>query len=157
MRGAPARLLGLVLVAELLAGCATGPASRTLDAEAKRFQARADTACIYVVPSTSGTAVTVLLDGRTVATLEDATFLRLEVPPGRHILAVTRASLLPGLLREPPESLPVEAEAGHCYFLRALWREDERSWRTYRVYLARVTAAEGEREVAIRRLILPTK
>ena len=68
-----------------------------------------------------------------------------------------RMSLLPGILRETPETLAVEAEAGLCYFLRALWREDERSWRSYRVYLARVTAAEGEREAAIRRLILPTK
>jgi hypothetical protein len=92
-----------------------------------------------------------------VATLEDATFLRLEVPPGRHVLAVARASLLPGFLRETPETLPVEVEVGQCYFLRALWREDERSWQSYRVYLARVTAAEGEREIAIRRLILPNQ
>ncbi len=151
------RLLALVLVAEVLSGCATEPASPTLDAEAKRFQARADSACIYVVPSNSATAVTVLLDGRTVATLEDATYLRLEVPPGQHVLAVSRSSLLPAALRETPETLPVEAEAGQCYFLRTLWREDERGWRTYQVYLARVPAAEGEREIAIRRLILPSK
>jgi hypothetical protein len=151
------RLLGLVLVAGLLSGCATTAANLTLDAEAKRFEPRADTACIYVVPSNSATAVTVLLDGRRVATLEDATFLRLEVPPGRHVLSVSRASFLPGFLRETPETLPLEAEAGQCYFLRALWREDERGWRSFRVYLVRVTAAEGEREIAIRQLILPTQ
>lgn len=157
MGGPCVRLLGLVLVAELLSGCATGPADPTLDAEVKRFQARADTACIYVVPSNSAAAVTVLLDGRTVATLDDTAFLRLEVPPGRHVLAVTRASLLPAFFGETPETLTVEAEAGQCYFLRALWREDERSWRSYRVYLASVTEAEASREVAIRRLILPRK
>jgi hypothetical protein len=157
MGGPRVRLLALVLVADVLSGCATGPASPTLDAEAKRFQARADTACIYIVPSNSATAVAVLLDGRTVATLEDATYLRLEVPPGQHVLAVSRSSLLPTVLRETPETLPVEAEAGQCYFLRALWREEEGSGRSYRVYLARVPAAEGEREIAIRRLILPRK
>jgi hypothetical protein len=151
------RLLGLVLVAELLSGCATKAANLTLDEEAKRFEARADTACIYVVPSNSATTVAVLLDGRAVATLEDATFLRLEVPPGRHVLAVSPASVLPRFLRETPETLPLEAEAGQCYFLRALWREDERGRRAFRVYLVRVTAAEGQREIAIRRLILPTQ
>ncbi len=157
MGGPRVRLLALVLVAEVLSGCATKPADLTLDVEAKRFQARADTACIYVVPSNSGTAVSVLLDGRGVATLEDTTYLRLEVPPGRHVLAVSRESLLPGFLRESPEPLLLEAEAGQCYFLRALWREDEASWQSYRVYLARVSAAEGEREIVIRSLILPIK
>jgi len=157
MRAARLRLLGLVLVAELLSGCATKAANLILDEEAKRFQARADTACIYVVPSNSATAVAVLLDGRTVATLEDATFLRLEVSPGRHVLAVTSASILPGFLRETPETLSLDAEAGQCYFLRVLWREDERGRQPFRVYLARVTSAEGEREIAIRRLILPTQ
>lgn len=117
MGGAHVRLLGLVLVAELLSGCATKAANPTLGAEAKQFQARADTACIYVVPSNSATAVTVLLDGRVVATLEGATFLRLEVPPGRHVLAVSPASALRRFLRETPETLPLEAEAGQCYFL----------------------------------------
>ena len=157
MGGAHVRLLGLALVAGLLSGCATGSANQTLDAEAKQFQARADTACIYVVPSNSDTAVTVLLDGRTVATLDAMSYLRLDVPPGRHVLAVTRAGLLPGFLREAPETLPAEVEADRCYFFRALWREDEKSLRSYRVYLARVTAAEGEREINIRNLVLPSK
>ncbi len=64
MGGPCVRLLGLVLVAELLSGCATGPADPTLDAEVKRFQARADTACIYVVPSNSAAAVTPCLLGQ---------------------------------------------------------------------------------------------
>lgn len=151
------RLLGLVLVAWVLSACATGLANPTLDAEAKLFQALADKACIYVVPANSSTAVTVLMDGRNVATLEAANFLRLDVPPGRHVLAVTPASLVPAFLRKTPDTITVEAEAGQCYFLRALWREDERSWRSFRVYLARVTEAEGQREVAIRSLTLPTK
>jgi hypothetical protein len=150
------RLLGLVLVAWALSACATGPADSTLDAEAKRFQPRADEACIYVVPSINFTAITVALDGRKVATLEETNFLRLDVPPGRHVLAVSPASLLPTFLRETPDTLTLEAEAGHCYYLRALWREAERGWRPFRVYWAPVPQAEGQREINIRKLILPT-
>ncbi len=151
------RLLGLVLVAWALSACATGPADPTVDAEAKQFRALADKACIYVVPSISSTAVTVALDGRNVATLEESNFLRLDVPPGRHVLGVTPASLLPAFLHETPDTLTVEAETGHCYYLRALWGEAERGWRPLRVYWASVPEAEGRREINIRRLALPTK
>jgi len=149
------RLLGLVLVAWALLSCATRSSDPTLDAEAKLFQALAGKACIYVVPSNSPTAVTVAMDSRNVATLEAANYLRLDVTPGRHILAVTPASLVPGFLREAPDTITVEAEAGHCYFLRALWREEDRDWRPFRVYLARVTEGEGRREIDIRTLTLP--
>jgi hypothetical protein len=157
-KGGPhVRFLGLVLVVYALAGCATGPATPTLDAEAKQFQPRADKACLYVVPSNSSTAVAVALDDRKVATLDETTFLRLDVPPGRHVLAVSPASLLPGFLGEPPDTLTLEVEAGHCYYLRALWREAERGWRPFRVFWAPVSAAEGQREINIRRLILPAQ
>ena len=151
------RLLGLLFVAYALAACATGPANPTLEAEAKQFQARADSACIYVVPSISFTAITVALDGRKVATLDETSFLRLDVPPGRHVLAASPASLLPAVLGEPPDTLTLETEAGHCYYLRARWREAEGGWRPFRVYWAPVPAAEGQREINIRRLILPTQ
>ena len=151
------RLLGLVLITWVLSACATASVDPTLDAEAKLFQALADKACIYVVPSYSTTAVTVAMDGRNVATLEAANFLRLDVPPGRHVLAVTPASLMPAFFRETPDAITVEAEAGQCYYLRALWREAEGGWRPFWVYLARVTEAEGQREVNVRRLTLPTK
>lgn len=151
------RLLGLVLVAGVLSACATGPADSSLNAEAKLFRALADKACIYVVPSNSDIAVTVSMDGRNVATLKAANFLRLDVPPGRHVLGVTPAGLLPAFVREKPDTIPLEAEAGHCYYFRALWTQDERGWQLFRVYLGRVTEAEGQREIDIRTLILPTK
>jgi hypothetical protein len=157
MGGPGGRLLGLVLLAELLSGCVTGFASPALDAEAKLFQAHADTACIYVVPSNSSASVTILLDSRTVATLDNPTYLRLNAPPGQHVFAVTRATLLPTFLGETPNALMVEVEAGQCYFFRTVWRQDEQSWQTYQVYLVRVTAAEGEREINIRQLVLPRK
>ena len=150
------RLLGLALVAGMLSACAAH-VEPGLDAEAKLFRALADKACIYVVPSNSSTAVTISMDGRGVATLDAANFLRLDVPPGRHILAVTPSSLMPSFLRQAPDSIAVEAEAGHCYFLRTLWTEEEGGWRQFRVYLARVTAAEGQREINVRTLTLPTK
>ncbi len=151
------RRLGLVLLAGLLSGCATGFASSALDAEAKLFQPRADAACLYIVPSNSTASVTVLIDGRTVATLDNPTYLRLNVPPGKHILAVTRATLLPTFLVGTLDALTVEVDAAQCYFYRTVWRQDEQNWRLYLVYLVRVTAAEGEREINIRQLVLPKK
>ncbi len=151
------RLLGLVLLAWGLAACATGRADLTLDTEAKRFQPLADQACLYVVPANSPAAVAVALDGRKVATLEETHYLRLDVAPGRHVLAVSPASLLPAFVREAPDTLTAEAEAGHCYYLRALWREAQQGWRPFLVYWARVTEAEGQREINIRRLARPTR
>ena len=155
--GPRACLLGVVLVAWALSACAAGPADRSLDAEANLFRALAGKACIYVVPSNSTAAVTVTMDGRKVGTLGEANYLRLDVLPGRYVLSVTPFSLAPAFLRGTPESVTVEAEASHCYFLRALWTQDERNWRSFRIYLGRVTEEEGEREVNVRTLILPTQ
>jgi hypothetical protein len=151
------RLLGVVLVASVLSACATGPTDWSLDAEAKLFRALTDKACIYVVPSNDTGAVTVTMDGRKLGTLGEANFLRLDVLPGRYVLSVSPTSLAPAFLRATAETVTVEAEAGQCYFLRALSRQDERSWRSFRVYLGRVAEAEGEREVNVRRLTLPAK
>ncbi len=151
------RFLGVVLAAWILAACATGPADPTLDAEAKQFRPLADKACLYIVPSISSTAVAVALDGRKVATLEERNFLRLDVAPGRHVLAVSPASLLPAFLGQTADTLTVEAEAGRCYYLRTLWGEAERGLRSHRVYWARVTEAEGQREINIRRMARPTQ
>ena len=151
------RSLVVMLVAWVLSACATGTTNQSLDAEAKLFRALADKACIYVVPSNSTVAVTISMDGRKVGTLENANYLRLDVLPGRHVLSVTRVSLIPAFLSETPQSVPVEAEAGHCYYFRALWTQDERGWQLFRVYLGRVTEAEGQREIDIRTLILPAK
>ena len=92
-----------------------------------------------------------------VGTLGEANYVRLDVLPGRYVLSVTPFSLAPAFLRGTPESVTVEAEASHCYFLRALWTQDERNWRSFRIYLGRVTEEEGEREVNVRTLILPTQ
>ncbi len=151
------RLLGLVLVTWALAGCASGRADPRLDAEAKQFRPLADKACVYVVPSISSMAVTIALNGRKAATLEDTTFLRLDVLPGRHVLGVAPASLLPTFLNEAPDTVTVEAEAGRCYYLRVLWGEGQQGWREFRVYWARVTETVGQREVNIRRMVLPAR
>ncbi len=151
------RLLGLVLVTWALAGCASGRADPSLDAEAKQFRPLADKACLYVTPSISSMSVTIALDGRKVATLVDTTFLRLDVPPGRHVLAVSPASLLPAFLKETPDTITVEAEASHCYYLRVLWGEGQQGWREFRVYWARVTETVGQREINIRRMVLPAR
>ena len=151
------RPLAGVLVAWLLSACATGPSDPSLDAEAKLFRALADKACIYIVPSNSTDAVTITMDGRKIGTLRETNYLRLDVPPGRHVLSVTPFRLAPAILREAPESISVEVEVAHCYFFRTLWTQDERSWRSFRVDLRTVSEAEGQREINIRTLMLPTK
>ncbi len=149
------RVVGLVLVAWVLSACASSQADWSLDAAAKRFHAPADKACIYVVPIKARSEVIVTMDGRKIGMLVEANFLRLEVPPGRHVLYVTPPNLVPMITRETHEDLTLETEAGRCYFLRAVAAEDEEKWTQFRVYLERMTETEGQREVNVRRLALP--
>jgi len=151
------RMLGLVLVAGLLSACASGRADPSLDANAKLFRAPADSACIYVVPSSNIAAVTVTMDGRKVGTLGMENYLRLEVTPGRHVLSVTRDTLVPAVVREKRDDVTVDVEAGHCYFLRTAWTDAGENWREYRVYWDRLSEDEGRRAVNVRWLMLPEK
>jgi len=151
------RMLGLVFAAGLLSACASGRVDPNLDADAKLFRAPADSACIYVVPSSNIAAVTVALDGRKVGTLGMENYLRLEVTPGRHVLSVTRATLVPAVFRETRDDVTLDAEAGHCYFLRTAWTDAGENWREYRVYWDRMPEDEARRAVNVRWLMLPAK
>jgi len=151
------RILGVVLLAGVLSACASNRADPSLDAEAKLFRAPADKASIYVIPSSNIAAVTVAMDGRKVGTLTMENYLRVEVAPGRHVLSVSRAALVPLVFREPRDDVAVEAEAGHCYFLRAAWKDAGESLREFRVYWDRMTEDEGRRAVNVRWLMPPAK
>jgi hypothetical protein len=153
--GGSLRTLGLVLVAGVLASCAAPTADPSLDAAAKLFHAPADKAWIYVVPAVSTSEVTVTLDGRSVGTLGRQNFLRLEVPPGRHVLYVTPVSLLAVFSHEPRDDMTVEVEPGQCYYFRTTWTEFERTWRHLRVYLERMKEEDGRQAVNVRTLLLP--
>ncbi len=93
------RILGLALIAWALSACASSPADPSLDAEAKLFRARTDTACIYILPSPRTQAVTITMDGRKVGNLAKENYFRLDVTPGRHVLGVERASPVPVFFR----------------------------------------------------------
>jgi hypothetical protein len=149
------RLLGLVLVAGVLSACAGASVDSDRDAEAKLFRAPADKACIYVMPTTTIPAVAVAMDGRRIGKLEAENYFRLDVAPGRHVLSVTPPSLMPALFRETGDGVAVDTEAGRCYFLRTVWADDPQRWRQFRVFLERVTEAEGQRDVNVRMLTLP--
>jgi len=149
------RMLGLVLVVSVLSACAGRPVESSLDAEAKLFRAPTDKAYIYVVPSSNRTSVTITVDGRKVGTLANENYLRLEVAPGRHVLSVARASVVPVVFREPRNDVTIEAEAGRCYFLRTAWTEAGEGWREFRVYWDTMTDDEGQRAVNVRWLMLP--
>jgi hypothetical protein len=150
-------ILGLVLVMGLLSGCAGSGADPRLDAEAKMFRAPIDKAWIYFAPTPSQSEVVIRLDGRTVGTLLDKYYLRLEVAPGRHALSVTPSSLMPNMFWDKPEDVTLETEAGRCYYYSTAWREDVSSLRQRRVTLDRLSQAEGQRAVNALWLTLPTK
>ena len=149
------RLLGLVLVAGAMSACASTSVDPSRDAEAKLFRAPADKACIYVVPTTTISAITVTMDGRKVGELGADKYFRLDVSPGRHVLSVTPAGLIPVVFRETRDNLAVDVEVGHCYFLRTVWTEDPQRVRQFRVFLERVAETEGQREVNVRMLTVP--
>ena len=151
------RILRLVLVVGMLSACASTGADPRLDAEAKLFRAPVDKAWIYIAPTAGITEVVVRLDGRKVGTLADQYYLRLEVAPGRHVLAATATSVMPTMFRDTRGDVSLETEAGHCYYFRTVWTDDASSWRERRVSLERVPEAEGQRAVNVLWLMTPTK
>jgi hypothetical protein len=149
--------LGVLLIVSLLSACASRPVEADRDAEAKLFRPPADQACVYIVPSSNVTMVSVSVDGRQIAALGNENYLRLELTPGRHNLSVARSSILPAVLRETPRDLTLDAEPGRCYFLRTAWTDVEPGWRDYHVYWETLNEEEGRRAVNVRWLLLPPR
>ncbi len=147
------RILGVVLVASMLLACAGKAADPSLDAEAKLFRAQSDKACVYVLPSSRVSAVTIFMDGRRLGTLEAGDYFRLDVAPGPHLLYVTRPGPLPTFAREKRDDLKVEMEAGRCYFLRTAWRGVDEVLHEFRLFLERIPEHEGQQAVNVRWLV----
>jgi hypothetical protein len=131
-------IVGLLLVG--LCACATVPmASPELDAAAKRFEAPADRARIYVVRASSiGTAILfqVSLDDRILGSLPIHTFLVADVAPGNHTVTA--------LSEENESSITLDAEPGKSYYLRVGPRP---GWMDPRVAIYQLDDAEGRRVV----------
>jgi len=151
------RILGVVFVAGVLSACAGHTADSSLDAEAKLFRAHADKACMYVLPSSRVSAVTIFMDGRKVGTLEAGDYFRLDVAPGTHVLYVARPSPLPTFTREKRDDLKIEVEAGRCYFLHTAWKDADEVLHEFRLYLEGMPDDEGQRAVNVRWLVSPAK
>ncbi|MBP1774980.1 MAG: hypothetical protein H6Q86_986 [candidate division NC10 bacterium] len=151
------RVLGVVLVAWVLSACAGKTADPGLDAEAKLFRAQTDKACMYVLPSSRVSTVTIFMDERKVGTLEAGDYFRLDVAPGTHVLYVARPSPLPTFTREKRDDLKIEVEAGRCYFLRTAWRGVDEVLHEFRLYLESMPDDEGRRAVNVRWLVPAAK
>jgi hypothetical protein len=151
------RILGVVLVAGALSACAGHTADSRLDTEAKLFRAHTDKACMYVLPSSRVSAVTIFMDGRKVGTLEAGDYFRLDVAPGTHVLHVTRSSPLPTFMREKRDDLKIEVEAGRCYFLRTAWKAVDEVLQEFHLYLEEIPAIDGQQAVNVRWLVPTAK
>lgn len=151
------RALGVMVVAALLSACGGRAAHPDQDAEAKRFQAAAGQACVYVLPSPRVSEVTVFMDGRKIGTLGAGDYFRLDVAPGPHVLYVTRPTPLPAFLRDASDDLTIDVERDRCYFLGTAWRDVDKVVQEYRLYLERLPEDEGRRHVNVRWLLSPAK
>ena len=151
------RVLGVILVGSLLSACAGKAADPSLDAEAKLFRAQSDKACMYVLPSSRVSTVTIFMDGKKVGTLGAGDYLRLDVAPETHVLYVMRPSPLPSFAREKKNDLTIAAEAGRCYFLRTAWKAVDEVLQEFHLYLEEVPASEGQQAVNARWLVPPEK
>lgn len=133
-------LIGAVMAATLLTGCASVPkASPELDARAKTFAVAPGKANIYLYRNESmGGAVKmdVSLDGKAMGQTSAQTYFMFEVAPGKHIIA-SRA--------ENEVMQEVIAQAGKNYFI---WQEVKMGVMYARNKLNLVDEATGRAGVA---------
>jgi len=101
----------------VLAGCSAIPlASPKEDEIAKQFHPSSDHAVIYVFRDQafvgSAVAASLFIDGKLTGGINDHDFRTIEVEPGKHQLSATSNT---GVVA----TLPIEAQAGQLYFVRA--------------------------------------
>ena len=137
-----ARALGGVLVllaAALFSGCASVPmASAEADAAAKRFEAPAGKATIYVYRNEvlgGAIALTVALDGRVIGRTGPKTFFALDVNPGAHEISS---------ISENTSTLKLDTVAGRTYFV---WQEVKMGLWQPRSQLQQTDEATGRKAV----------
>lgn len=84
------KLLGVFAVLALLAGCSSMSVGPQAGGPVPRIEGTPGKAVIYVVrgrPDTSNLAATLTLDGNVMGSTHAGTYMRLEVPAGRHSLS----------------------------------------------------------------------
>ncbi len=137
--------LVLLLLASLMAGCATVPmASLEADTQAKQFTVEPGKANIYLYRNeTFGGAIAmpVALDGRVAGKTAASTYFFWTVEPGPHEITS---------LTENTASLKIDARAGHNHYV---WQEVKMGMWTARSQLHEVDEEVGRKGVAECKLI----
>lgn len=116
------RSLGCLLtISILLGGCASVPmAGPTADADGKRFDPPASgQSALYLYRSSllgSEVAFTIADNGQAIATLANKTWVRVEVPPGQHVITCAAPSHAP-LTQTPAQAATVYLAPGETRFL----------------------------------------
>jgi len=133
-------LIVLVLLAALVAGCASVPmASTDADAKAKSFVVPAGKSNIYVYRNESlGSAIkmTVSLDGKVAGQSASHTYFLFEVDPGSHEVSS---------IAENTSNLKLNTEGGKAYFV---WQEVTMGWWAARSQLHQVDEESGHKAVS---------
>ncbi|HEY6094911.1 MAG TPA: DUF2846 domain-containing protein [Gallionellaceae bacterium] len=133
-------VIGAVLTATLLTGCASVPmASPEQDAKAKTFAVATDKANIYLYRNEAmGGAVKmdVVLDGKAIGQTTAKTYIVMEVAPGKHVITSKAEN---EVMQE------VIAQAGKNYFI---WKEVKMGVMYARNKLNLVDEATGRAGVA---------
>lgn len=110
-RAFPSCARALVSVALLLAACVQLPPTPQ-DLQAKKFEAVADKAVIYVVrdsPDHNSGAATIRLGDDILITTYPGTYFRWEIPPGTHCITGYAADI---------GTITLRVEAGRIYFVK---------------------------------------
>jgi hypothetical protein len=103
----------LTILAVLLAGCAATPPSAApeADAQARLFKPVVDKALIYVLRDRGDFftgPVRLSVDGQEVGETQVNTYLRLELPPGDHVIVS---------FTDPPAALELKTQPGGIYYV----------------------------------------
>lgn len=137
--------LGIVVVAALLSGCASGP----MGGESLTNNVKSSTARLVIYRSSVvGFAVQpdYVVDGRVVAGSQPAGFVACDLSPGRHEIAVANLPLTANLFGHGSEKMSVDLRAGSTSYLSA---EPQMGIVTPgQITLVQVTENQGRADVA---------
>ena len=110
--------LGIVVVAALLSGCASGPTGgESLTSNVRSSNAR----LVIYRSSVVGFAIQpdYVVDGRVIAGSQPAGFVACDLAPGRHEIAVANLPLTTNLFGHGSEKMSLDLHAGSTSYLSA--------------------------------------
>jgi len=136
--------LGIVVVAALLSGCASGPTGGVTLMDNVR-----PTAARLVIYRDSAVGLALqpdyVVDGRVVAGSQPAGFVVCDLPPGRHEVGVANLPISNNLFGHGSEKLSVDLRSGSTAYLSA---EPQMGLVAGQITLIQVTENQGRADVA---------